>query len=477
MKREQKDLLMAVEGIGDLLVYETLRYKEGLVIRYLKKLSNLFLSFLQLKARDPKGYNALLFSDEVREMSAHEAGFELTFRPRFYVEGLRTFLNQFERVHSAASSIGNTYILGAIIDALVKSTKEVVNKRSLDDVSELVGKEMIRFFLELQRKVLKTDPSSFMQYDWFNMVVLNNNDVNPKFLDVMYVRWLGLVFLCIDEDNSRSFQDLLKSLMNVSGCPSFPRQELRRLSKFISTSALFGSYLAREIEHLERFQEKLVNQKVVSEVEAVVTKILSKSFVGSMAKSQQKDILQVRKWAICSLKFQQLRCFLFHVGAYCIAKGNVEMMQSLLAFEVGDEVSVIGWRSYVPVDPVDVISVLDDSYQYEIMVRQYWGSGRSVYHFLDLFALEVLKRISTKKNDRNYRLDWPTVARSRLIDRVHDLQSKLEKLNADSLAVQRLLDLIKAEVAKRPYGSFEGETGLLRNDDQEEEEEEPLDEQ
>src|SRR5438552_11083095 len=128
---KQSRFRRSLEGIGDILVFETKRKgKNQVVMDGLKKLQSTLEDFFNLQESDPDRFNELMLAPDFLELQRtdpREAGARLLFLPEKQFVSLTVALTQIRRVHETAIDVKNeeisrqaTYHLIWILDHLTK---------------------------------------------------------------------------------------------------------------------------------------------------------------------------------------------------------------------------------------------------------------------------------------------------------------------------------------------------------------------
>ena len=110
---KQNVLIKTLEGIGDILVFETKRQKNKLVLEGLQKITDIIKKLFDIKENDPEKFKQLVFSQEFLEFYKKDeknAKFLLGFDPEKYLISFSTAINQVTRVYDAAINSQNEEI-------------------------------------------------------------------------------------------------------------------------------------------------------------------------------------------------------------------------------------------------------------------------------------------------------------------------------------------------------------------------------
>ena len=111
---KQERFIQPLEGIGDILVFETKRKnKNKIVIQSLERIGNIIKDFLAIQKENPDKFERLLLAQEFFELyrkDEKEAKFRLAFDPDKYLISFSTAINQILRIHGAAIETKNDEI-------------------------------------------------------------------------------------------------------------------------------------------------------------------------------------------------------------------------------------------------------------------------------------------------------------------------------------------------------------------------------
>jgi hypothetical protein len=110
---KQVKFIETLEGIGDILVFETKFRKNKDVTEGLSRVADIIKKFLSIQKDDPEKFERLLLSQEFFELyekNKKEAELRLAFYPEKHLISFSTAVNQILRIHEAAIEVKNNEI-------------------------------------------------------------------------------------------------------------------------------------------------------------------------------------------------------------------------------------------------------------------------------------------------------------------------------------------------------------------------------
>jgi hypothetical protein len=110
---KQNKFIETLEGIGDILIFETKFRKNNDVMDGLNRIADIIKQFISIQKGDPDKFERLLLSQEFFELhkkNKKEAELRLAFYPEKYLIPFSTAVNQILRIHEAAIEVKNNEI-------------------------------------------------------------------------------------------------------------------------------------------------------------------------------------------------------------------------------------------------------------------------------------------------------------------------------------------------------------------------------
>lgn len=332
---KQDVLIQSLEGIGDILVFETKRQKNKLVLDGLKKISDSIKKIFEIQQGDPDRFEHLVVSQDFFELykkDEKEAKFRLAFDPEKYLISFSTAINQIVRVYDAAISSQNeevsrfsVYHINWILAAL-----------SSQQNNGLFVEQILRKLAEITRTaVQRNDGSAYAAaIHWYTDIVFNRlgkkGDFQLSYLDLFDKYFFSTVRYIVSENQKTIFDSLVSSLVDGIHVPDYHRGEVwnyghiilhKDLQKYNQLDAEHG--IEKKIKELVDSENDLNTQekleawlKKFDELKAVIQPNLNEE----QKKSAQEIEEKIRDFATSQFKYQNLLEIVFAIGAYALFK-------------------------------------------------------------------------------------------------------------------------------------------------------------
>lgn len=174
-KERQNALILSVEGIGDILVYEAGRYKNKLVINGLETLFNLVDDLVVLKNNDLSKFESIVLSEDFSELRSKDK-------------------DRAELKHSIQLGINKDYIgffspVNQIFRTFYASL-EIGNSEATDECMKLLSKIMARL-------VMSSDNESLLQnilYQYLEAIFESNKKYSEHYLKYAISWYVNIIF-------------------------------------------------------------------------------------------------------------------------------------------------------------------------------------------------------------------------------------------------------------------------------------------
>ncbi len=155
----QDNFINCLEGIGDVLSFETQRKNNRLLLDGLSKINDIILKTFEIRKSNPKKFAKLIYEKEVaEELAINEENSEITKliimnNPNKYLIGFSTSINQIFRVYESANDLKN------------KETKEISLSFIIRILSFLSSGEKNEIFIEHILNKLVEKIVDFIKYN------------------------------------------------------------------------------------------------------------------------------------------------------------------------------------------------------------------------------------------------------------------------------------------------------------------------
>lgn len=448
---KQIKFIETLEGIGDILVFETKFRKNKDVIQGLSNITDIIKKFLSIQKDDPDKFERLLLSQEFFELykkNKREAELRLAFYPEKQLISFSTAVNQILRIHEAAIEVKNNEI----------SIHAAYNLyRLLDDFSrttnnDLFVNQILEKLLDITKIAIKYQDNSMYasSIKWYVRIVFHNNikkedSFNLAYLKLFDKNFFSSIKYIISENQISLFKGLVSSLvdgLNISHglipkiekyirCFILPdRKKFIELNKSESIEnkkkELEGSVsdLDNEdklFEWLKRFNE--------------IKEILHINFFQNFDQEQKKECKEKEEDIINSIttefKYNNLLEIVFAIGAYCLFKQKYVFIKCLWEYkQPADADATWVGHDIIPNNFDQVISLYFGKY---LLDRKFdfWEDhhGSEIYYkeyFLLLLA-RVLKNIKINGEGKYEQLEKYRLPKLNIY-RISDLEHSIDEL-------------------------------------------------
>lgn len=334
--KNQKIFTQSIQGLGDIMVFDTKKKRNESVENDLKKIKEIFDEFLLLQQNEPEKFEQLLLAEEyfeIQKKDEREASLRLAFSPDKYLIAYSTPINQIIRVHDAALEAKNEeisrvaiYFLTHILSDLSKTE----NNGLL--VENLVGKIVSAFI-----SALKEDDRSMYAsgINWYTDIVFNNLGSDKTFsldyLELFDKSFFSTTRYLISETKTKVFKALVDTFNDGTHLSFFYGADINNnlysLISLIKTEQ-YGSVSKSNnldvlVANLSR-NALLINNKKKLDIWMEDYKVFLNIIKENIDTSKSENIVKlnkdVEKFVDSRLKYNHLIELAFAIGAYCLFK-------------------------------------------------------------------------------------------------------------------------------------------------------------
>jgi hypothetical protein len=412
LAERQKRLRQDLEGVGDILVFQTQRRKNKDVIDGLKRLQEIVKMLFAIQEKDPEQFERLILAQEFYDLQDEDkenAQLGLAFNPDKYLISFTTAIDQIIRIHEAAIESKNpeasrfaayniVWLLG---DFSASKDKGLFIERLLYQLAHIA------------RYAAKHDDIS--QYSaavhWYTDIVFDRYHKDREFLldylELFNKHFFASIRQVIRDDYPQLFREFVKHTVDGFFTPSITDADAWSYAHLLS-DLNFELYrqvdtdrgvekLAKELtdsirgidlqDGLKAWLEKFDELKAAIEPNLDATKL-------ALAKTREEKIKEA---ATTYYKYNNLLEMVFSIGAYCLflSYGLSESRESYIKYlweykQPGD--SDTSWMGHNIV-PVTFNDAIDSYFRKSTFQRKYDFQedhhGAEIYHkqyFLLLLA-------------------------------------------------------------------------------------------
>ena len=453
---KQIRFIETLEGIGDILVFETKFRKNKDVIEGLSKITDIIKKFLSIQKDDPDKFERLLLSQEFFELykkNKKEAELRLAFYPEKQLISFSTAVNQILRIHEVAIEVKNNeisihaaYNLHWLLDDFSRTTNNA-----------LFVNQILEKLFDITKIAIKYQDNSMYasSINWYIRIVFHNNikkedSFNLAYLKLFDKNFFSSIKYIISENQTSLFKGLVSSLvdgLNIShGLITKVEKYIRCFispdrKKFIELNK--SEFIEKKKKELEGSVSDLDNEDKLFEWLKKfneIKEILHINFFQDFDQKQKKECKEKEEDIINSIttefKYNNLLEIVFAIGAYCSFKQKYDFIKCLWEYKqpADADASWVG-HDIIPNNVDQVISLYFGKY---LLERKYdfWEDhhGSDIYYkeyFLLLLA-RVLKNIKINNEGKYEQLEkyhLPKLNIYRISDLEHSIDELVETAN------------------------------------------------
>lgn len=466
---KQNRLIQSLEGIGDILVFETKRQKNKLVLDGLQKISDSVKKIFEIQQSNPDRFEQLVVSQdflELYEKDKQEAELRLVFYPEKYLISFSTAINQIVRVYDAAISSQNAEISRLAVNHITWILEALSSQQN----NRLFIEQILRKLAEITKTSAQHNDSSayVAAVHWYTDIVFGRigkeGEFKLSYLDLFDKYFFSTVQYIVAENQTPLFNALVSSLVDGVHIPNYHRGEVWNYAHLISLSNLqkynqldekYG--IEKQITELDKSgsdlntQEKLEEWlKRFGELKKVIEANLDES-----QKEEAKTIEgKIRDFATSQFKYQNLLEVVFSIGAYCWFKQRYGYIKYLWEYKQPPD-SDATWVGS-DINPGTLDEVIKFYFRKGLFGRKFdfgeghRGSERYYKQYFLLLLARVLQSIPADTEGKysqieNYEL--PDLHIHRLSDLEHSIDGFID-LTADLKRVENMLSETGLDAAR-----------------------------
>lgn len=344
----QAVLVQSLEGIGDILVFETRRQKNKLVLDGLQKIRASVERLFDVQQDDPDRFEALVLSQEFLQLyraDEKEAQFRLAFEPEKYLISFSAAINQIVRVYESAIDSQNTeisrfsvYHINWILGALASREKNAIFVEQL--LRKLAGITRVA--------VGREDRSAYAAaIHWYTSIVFERPGEERTFvlsyLELFDKYFFSTVRYIVSENKFAIFESLVSTLVDGIHVQDYHRGEIWNYGHLIMREN-FQRYIQLNSEHeIERRVKELADSENDIDTQEKLSAWLKKFdelkeiIEPHLAKTQEKAAREletnIKNFATLHFKHQNLLEVVFAIGAFCLFKERYRYIRHLWEYK------------------------------------------------------------------------------------------------------------------------------------------------
>jgi hypothetical protein len=338
-----------MEGIGDILIYETRRQKNKLVLDGLKKISDILKRLFEIQKKDPEKFNALILSQELLDLykeDEKEANYRLSFEPEKHLISFSTAINQITRTYDAAVQSQNEEISRFAIYHIYWILETLA---SLPD-NALFIEQILRKLSQIIRTAVQHNNESAYAAAIecyigivFNRYQANGNVFQLSYLNIFDRYFLSSVQYIVSQDQFSFFKNIVTSLIVGIHVPTYNQgkvwdyESLLVLNDWSEFNRLNESYhLNERIAELAESDKDIDTQKKLNQwldKFDELNNLIEPAFKQTKVEEAKKLQKEIRDYAESMLKYNNLLEIIFGIGAYCLFKRKPAFIRYLWEYK------------------------------------------------------------------------------------------------------------------------------------------------
>ncbi|WP_413171047.1 hypothetical protein [Anabaena azotica] len=416
LQKSQEEFISALEGIGDILVFETKNRKNNqYLIEGLKRIQDIAEQFFALQNSQPEKFLKLLYSHEILQLykpNKLEVSWRLEFSPEKYLVALMAIVNQFLRIHEAALEFKNREIARLSLNNLIWLLRDL----SQDINHNHSIKTLLRVLADLRytNQQIQDEFSRILSITWYTSVVFKDS-FNVKYLSEFDSYFVSGISKIISSRQTQLFDQLVYTLHDsgdiklkhsyqsiVTGLQSL----LRQLEYQVYKEANQTEQLGKKLNNLNFLASQLQTQEQVNqclELFKEVKDIILHYFKSANQEEIQKHLEEIHNNLVFRFKFNNLIYLMFDIGAYCIFKNRYDYIYKLWTFRQPNDADAT-WLGH-DIVPGSLLGLFNFYFQKPFGSPISWDNhhGSSWYfdqYFLILLLREFLNSQITTNQDR-----------------------------------------------------------------------------
>lgn len=446
---KQSRLIQALEGIGDILIFETKRQKNKLVLDGLQKISDLVKKIFEIQQSDPDKFEQLVVSQDFFELykkNEKEAKFRLAFFPEKYLISFSTAINQITRVYESAINSQNEEISRFAVShinwILARLTKKPNNA--------LFVEQILRKLSEISRTAIERNDKSMYAatIHWYTDIVFNRLGRKEEKFDLAYLDLFDKYFFStvkyiVSGDQRSLFHTLVSSLIDRIHIPTYNKGKVWNYGHIILRSDVEKYNQLDKKYNIEKKIKDLANSeadldtkdkldtwlKKFNELKAVIEPNLTPT----QRKEAEKLEQEIKGFVLSQFKYNNLLEVVFAIGAYCLFKQRPSYIKYLWEYKQPPD-SDASWIGH-DITPRTINEVIRFYFRKGLFERKFdfWeghhGSERYYKQYFLLLLARVLQNVRADSEGKfpqieNYKL--PDLHIYRLSDLEHSIDGFIQ---------------------------------------------------
>ena len=343
LKREQKIFIDSLEGIGDILVFDTKRKKGSEYIKdSLWKILDNSKKFFQIQYSYPERFEKLLFLHELLELNQTnklQASANLFFDVKKYLVSVTAIVNQFLRIREAATEVHDfemrrfaTYNLIWMLRLLSQG----------EDRSKII-QTILQILTNLRYTQQPIEDQLEIYFMWYIDVVFKS-EFKLEYLSLFDQDFIQCTHEIVSENKSKLFNILVSSLHDRIYVNSSVKEVLSEVLYKSEPMSIINKKIQPKIKELSILENQLQTLPNLKECLKLCddVKHISKVIIGDISDHQLQSELQHKYDELLEqisenlesrFKLNHLIYLTFNLGAWCIFKEHFDYLYYLWEYQ------------------------------------------------------------------------------------------------------------------------------------------------
>ena len=341
--KERDRAVEYIEGIGDILLYQTRQANNRSAINGLTGLSTMILRLLRMNVHNKEKFEILVYSSElisIRKDNSPEATAVACFKNQNKHLGcLAAYVNQLERVYLAAHA-DNREVSRFALRAMHRALQQASTQPDNELVVELLLRKIVNCVNSSVRENYNLEEDCV---SWYIDSVLRdpqsgNGSFQIPYLDLYDSHFIQIIQNIITSRNFVCFRESIGYMLENFNFPNYQREKLWGYHYLLRASD-FNKYLAINREH--RIQRRVRN--LIEEEDQIYTiqqmrewlesfaelrKVIVDNLPGKAEKEKAKAIEEeIKENVIKHLKYTRLIRLSYAIGTLCTGEDKTDYIR------------------------------------------------------------------------------------------------------------------------------------------------------
>ena len=440
------EFIQSVQGIGDILVFETKR-KTGNkdIISGLNKITEIIKTFFDIQKNNPDKFQQLFVGQEFLDAYKKDDGEAkdgLSLDPNKYLNTLSTAINQFIRIHEAALDAKNEEISRFAIYHFIWLLADITTRPNNDSIVV----QLLQKLTDVSRIAIDNKDNSMYaaSIHWYTDIVYNKFGQTDGIFDISYLEQFDRFFFSsvmhiISQNQTTLFESLKSSLVDGINVPSYLSGGIWDYGDLILKSGIENKVeihrkLDEEHQLTDRIRELADSENDVDSIEKRnqwlnsfedVKKILTPYLDNDQQQNASIIEDEIREFVDGQLKYNNLLDIVFAIGAFCLFKQKPEYIKEIWECKQPSDSDAL-WAGH-DIVPNTIDSIAQFYFKKSVFENKFgtWeghhGSGKYYKEYFLLILARNLQTIRANKDGiyeimENYKLPDMTVYRLNDLD-------------------------------------------------------------